>query len=203
MGDIQQLLIMVPIFILSISFHEAAHAYSAFYFGDDTAQKQGRLTLNPLSHLDPLGTLVLVLFHFGWAKPVPVDPRNLKNPDRDMSAIAAAGPLSNLALAVFCVVVIQLVKYQPALHPMINALVIGAWINVMLFIFNLIPVPPLDGGNIIRGFLPSSAKEVFDKIAPYSMLILIVMIYLPFTRQLLTQSIGTVLYWIELAFSWI
>ena len=204
MGEIQQLLITIPIFILSISFHEAAHAYTAFYLGDDTAQKQGRLTLNPLAHLDPLGTLMLLVVHFGWAKPVPVDSRNLKKPDLYMSIIAAAGPLSNLLIAIFCIIGMNLLKYQPPLYPIISTLQIGAWLNIMLFVFNLIPFPPLDGGNIMRGFLPSQIKETYDQLAPYGMLILLALLFLPFTKNILIGSVSFIVNWLQfVAFGWL
>jgi Zn-dependent protease len=147
--------------IFALTFHEFAHALVGKWRGDDTAEHMGRLTLNPLAHLDPLGTLMLLFVGFGWAKPVPFDPRNLKNPAWDGVAIALAGPLSNLLLATLAAVVYRnlatLDFAQDSLLPIFLILLI--FTNLLLLIFNLIPVPPLDGSKVIDALLYNSRYD--------------------------------------------
>jgi Zn-dependent protease len=169
--------------VIAITFHEAAHGFVAHYFGDDTAFRLGRVSLNPFKHIDPFGTLVLpaVLlfsgspFLFGYAKPVPVNFRGLRQPRRDMVFVAAAGPATNIVLATIAAASFHLIGLVPAdAAPWIaanlkNALVI----NVVLAIFNLIPLPPLDGGRIAVGLLPNALAIPLSRLEPYGMLILI------------------------------
>lgn len=192
-NSLEQLLILVPLFIISISLHEAAHAYTAHFFGDDTAKREGRLTINPMAHLDILGTLMLVFFHFGWAKPVPVDSRNLKSPNWQMPVIAAAGPGSNLILAIISLVTLQILGKFPGMEPAQSVMMLSAWINTMLFVFNVLPLPPLDGAAIIRPLLSYEWQDKMDRFAPYGGLVLLVLIYLPFSRDALTKMIQAVL----------
>jgi len=150
--------------LVAITIHEFAHAYAADKLGDPTPRLMGRLTLNPLAHLDPIGTILLLFIGFGWGKPVLFDPYNLKNPRRDAAIIALAGPFSNLLLAsVFSIIlrvwsspVSSLSVYSPILTPFI-------YYNVLLAIFNLIPIHPLDGGKILVGLLPSDIGHTFDR----------------------------------------
>ncbi len=170
--DIVRLLIWVPVFILAISIHEAAHAWAAWRLGDPTAAAQGRLTLNPRAHLDPAGTIMFILsvlagFGFGWAKPVPVNPNNLRSPNRDMALVAAAGPASNVLQAFFWTAVLGfLVSFasllpaslQYAIKPLMEFFarlcIAGIFVNLGLAAFNMIPLPPLDGSRILRLLLP-------------------------------------------------
>lgn len=164
--DIFGFLIYFIIVVTSLTVHEFAHGYTAWLKGDRTAKADGRLSLNPIRHLDPLGTLVFILtaLHFrmpvGWAKPVPVNPMNLDNPKRDMVLVAFAGPLSNMVFAFLC-------GYLFILLPINEKSIIGLFlilftqVNLGLAIFNLIPIPPLDGSNIVKGLLPH------DKIMSY------------------------------------
>jgi Zn-dependent protease len=176
--------------VFAITFHEAAHGFVAHHFGDDTAWKLGRVSFNPLKHIDPVGTIVLpailLLSHspflFGYAKPVPVNFRNLRNPRLDMVWVAAAGPATNIVLALLAAAAFHLLNLVPegaaqwTADNLKNALVI----NVVLAIFNLIPIPPLDGGRIAVGLLPDALAWPLSRLEPYGMLILIgVLIVIP------------------------
>jgi Zn-dependent protease len=176
--------------VFAITFHEAAHGFVAHHFGDDTAWKLGRVSFNPLKHIDPMGTIVLpailLLSHapflFGYAKPVPVNFRNLRNPRLDMVWVAAAGPATNIVLALLAAAAFHLLNLVPegaaqwTADNLKNALVI----NVVLAIFNLIPIPPLDGGRIAVGLLPNALAWPLSRLEPYGMLILIgILIVIP------------------------
>lgn len=201
------LIIAIPAFVAALTVHEFAHAWMGNRLGDDTARSMGRLTLDPLKHLDPLGSLAFLLgaltgFFFGWAKPVPFNPRNLSHPRRDSMLIAVAGPISNiLQVPVWLLLlwgilkigtVTQVVKTedllwvlnprQPATSPiglLLQMMSMGIVINFSLAAFNMIPLPPLDGHYVLEGLGPPFVKEFFDVIRPYSFLILIVLINLP------------------------
>jgi Zn-dependent protease len=182
----QRLMILIPL-LLSLTVHEWAHAWSAFRLGDDTAQMQGRLTLNPIAHIDPIGTLLLPLLGipFGWAKPVPVVPTRFRrdvNMNRGMMATAAAGPLSNVVLAVLCAVAFGLVaRLSPdaltvrfGVAPLLMMMI---QINVTLAIFNLIPVPPLDGSRVVDGLVPTGWRPHWESIVRLSPLLLVAVIF--------------------------
>jgi Zn-dependent protease len=176
--DLLSLAIPFAIVLGSLTVHEAAHAWSADRLGDPTARLLGRLSLNPIVHIDLIGTVVLPLVAvfsnlpiIGWAKPVPVNVSRLRSPRRDFMLVAAAGPASNLVLALLGAVAIRAAVGPEALtssHP----LVLVVLINVLLAVFNLVPVPPLDGGNVLAGLLPPSAADVFVKLRPYGFLVL-------------------------------
>ena len=152
--EAQIIILLVPALVFSLSFHEFAHAWMAYRLGDNTAARLGRLTLNPMSHLDPLGSLALLLMGFGWAKPVPVDPRYLENPKQDMVKVAAAGPISNIILAVVAALALRLLFSTDILTDNIKTfLIIFMQINITLAVFNLLPVSPLDGSQILTPFL--------------------------------------------------
>jgi len=189
----QQWLIILPVLLFSVVIHECAHALAAERCGDPTARMLGRITLNPLPHIDPVGSIlvpVLLLvsnssFFFAWAKPVPVNPYNFRSPRRDDIIVSFAGPFSNLLLALgfaflllVSILFIQADGNISALeHTYIQVFRYGIWINIILAFFNLIPVPPLDGSHILRNLLPPEAARNYDKIQPYGFIILLGMIY--------------------------
>jgi Zn-dependent protease len=178
-AKIQEFAVVIPVFLLALTIHEFAHAWVANRLGDSTARLQGRLTLNPLAHLDPIGTLAIVLIHFGWARPVPVDSRNLRNPRRDMVLIAAAGPASNLVLAAASAFFYTMIPWGAAglewawlAGPLGAMLSTAVLVNVVLAIFNLLPVPPLDGGRVLSGLLPLRQAITYSRLEPYGFLII-------------------------------
>ncbi len=161
--DLPALLLRFFVLIVSLSFHEASHAWAAFRLGDDTARRLGRLTLNPLAHLDPLGTLMILgAMPIGWAKPVPVDERNIRNPRSGMPLVAFAGPLSNLMLAFFCCLVYFLLADRIVGSGWYTMLILFIQVNFALAIFNLLPVAPLDGSKIVTAFMSDSVAERFE-----------------------------------------
>lgn len=181
-------LTFLPMFIISIAVHEFAHAIMAFKFGDDTAKKQGRLTLNPIKHADLVGTIIMPLASFasgfaliGWAKPVPVDISNFKNAYRDDAIVSFAGPLSNFILAVlFFVCFLLLVNSStPVSDNIINIFWYGVFFNIFLFAFNLIPIPPLDGSHILFDLFPNRFTAKLMSLGLYGSLILLLFIYSP------------------------
>lgn len=165
-----RLLVSIPGMLLCLSVHEAAHGWAAYALGDPTAKNAGRLTIDPVRHLDPIGTICLLFFHVGWAKPVPVNPRYFKHPRRDMALVSLAGPLSNFALAL-----VALFLYHPLRMSSSNIvatialmLYMTAVMSIGLGVFNLIPVPPLDGSKILFSFLPYRIEQ---KVTQYQQFI--------------------------------
>lgn len=185
--DFTQVLIQIVVLIASLSVHEAAHAWAADRLGDPTARLLGRLSLNPVVHVDPIGTLVFPLVSMltglpliGWAKPVPVETRRLKHPKRDFALIAAAGPASNVVMAIAGAAVLMLIPDAPpgdiaggaVTEPLVALLQFFVVINVLLAIFNMLPIPPLDGGNVLLGVLPHAGARLVEQLRPYGILIL-------------------------------
>lgn len=183
--DFQELLVAFVALIASLTLHEAAHAWTANRLGDPTARMLGRLSLNPAVHVDVIGTIIFPLLAMvtgipllGWAKPVPVDLRHLAHPRRDFAIVAAAGPISNLLLAAAGAVVFTAWDADAgstARTLVANSLLSFVLLNVLLAVFNLIPVPPLDGGNILMGILPESLAVVIEKLRPWGFLVLYVL----------------------------
>ena len=174
MLDLRLLVLLIPVILLALSVHEYSHGMVAYRLGDPTAKYAGRLTLNPLSHLDPIGTLMLFLVHFGWAKPVPVDPRYFANPKRDMLWVALAGPASNMFLAFLSGLVIRFINAHPG--PFMGSfignsfavmMVLSLQINLALAVFNLLPIPPLDGSKVLYGLLPPQYEHVAYNLERY------------------------------------
>lgn len=185
---IQRIIVWVIPVIFAITVHEAAHGWVAKKYGDNTAKMLGRLTLNPLKHIDPVGTIllpgILLLtgtgFIFGWAKPVPVDARNFKNPRQDMAIVALAGPVSNLLMAVGWALIARvgvMINVEFMTLPMIYWGIAGISSNLVLALINLIPIPPLDGSRVVSGILPNRWAWQYNKLERYGFLILLLMLF--------------------------
>jgi len=196
------LLYALPI-LLAVSLHEAAHGWIAHLLGDPTAKQLGRLTANPLKHIDPLGTvivpLVMVLvvgFPFGWAKPVPVDVRNFVHPQKDMALVALAGPVSNLLMAIFWTMVLAIVlKVIPQggfTAPLKVMAEVGVVINLVLMVLNLLPVPPLDGGRIVTGVVPFKVAAFISRFEMIGMVVVIFLLASGFLGKILMPMVKAV-----------
>ncbi len=194
MPDIQisekliKFLLFLPVFLLSIAVHEFSHAFFASKFGDDTAKNQGRLTLNPFKHIDLIGSVIVPLAAFasgfaliGWAKPVPVDRRNFRNPLKDDAVVSFAGPLSNFILSVLLFVLFLIsVNFFGEQSSIISELLwYGVFLNVFLFAFNLLPIPPLDGSHILFDLFPNKFTAKYLNLGLYGSLILLFFFYSP------------------------
>ncbi len=183
-ATIQDLAIRIPVFLLALTIHEFAHGWVADRLGDPTARLQGRLTLNPLVHLDPIGAIAIVLIGFGWAKPVPVDARYLRRPRRDMILISAAGPVSNILLAAVVAFCFQMIPWAVVgaewiwlAVPLRAMLRTAVWVNVLLAIFNLLPIPPLDGSRVLSGLLPLRQAISYSRLEPYGFVIIFLLFF--------------------------
>ena len=191
----------IPV-LFAITLHEVAHGWTANKLGDGTARMLGRLSLNPIKHIDPFGTVLLPVMLiimnspiiFGAAKPVPVDMRNFRNPRRDMAIVALAGPLANIIMAVFWVAIFYisqlLIGNEAVLEGMIRMALAGMLINLVLFTFNLIPIPPLDGGRILSAFLPPKMSDILDKIEPFGFFVVIGLMLLGAFQPIINFSLG-------------
>jgi len=186
-----KVVLMGPPILMSIILHEIAHGWVANRLGDDTAARAGRLTLNPIPHIDPVGSVLLPLllavsgspYLFGWARPVPVRFGNLRHPKRDMVAVALAGPGTNLVLAVLFTLAAH-AAVLTGLTPLVAMCLVGVQINVVLAVFNLVPILPLDGGRVLVGLLPMPAALAFARLEPYGMLIVMALLF--------TGTLGTI-----------
>jgi Zn-dependent protease len=187
---VQQIVVGVLPMIFAITVHEAAHGWVAKKYGDNTAYQQGRLTLNPIKHIDPLGTvilpgLLLILktgFIFGWAKPVPVDPRNFKKPITDMAIVALAGPVSNVLMAIFWALIARVgmtigASLEAVALPLIYSGIAGISVNLSLALLNLIPIPPLDGSRVVTALLPTRWAWRYNQLERYGFIILMALLY--------------------------
>ncbi|MDD2834295.1 MAG: site-2 protease family protein [Methylotenera sp.] len=198
---IQKIVIYALPIIFAITVHEAAHGYAARYFGDMTAHHAGRITLNPIKHIDPFGTILLPALTimlggilFGWAKPVPVDFARLRNPKRDMLWVAAAGPASNFLMAIFWAMIIKLSAGMPEVFAVPLSLMgkAGIGINIVLMVLNLLPLPPLDGGRIAVSLLPMHLARPFSQLERYGFIILIILLFTGVLGKILMPLIGLV-----------
>ncbi len=185
---ILQIIILAPPILLALTVHEFAHGYVAYRLGDPTAKSMGRLTLNPLKHLDPIGTIAFFIIKIGWAKPVPVNPNYFKNPRKDMLWVALAGPIVNLILAIISALAVKVVWFLAAtlpysqiaeaiLVPLNMVLMASVWINLVLCIFNFLPIPPLDGSKILAGILPPDMARSYASVERYGFVIILVLAF--------------------------
>lgn len=180
-------LLTIPL-LYSVILHEISHGWVAYLFGDDTAKRTGRLSLNPLKHLDPIGTLALFIIGFGWAKPVPVVYSNIKNFRLGIVCVSLAGCVTNILIAVISILLLQFGPINA--NPMAaTVLIVTAKINIILGAFNLIPIPPLDGSRILLGILPERAQAVLVKLEPYGLLILFALLF--------TGVLNPIIIWVQ------
>jgi Zn-dependent protease len=188
-----QAAILLPAFLIAVSFHEFAHALTASLLGDDTAKNRGRLTLNPLAHIDIMGLFFLLLFRIGWANPVPMNYDNFKHPRIYSILTALAGPFSNFILAFFFFVLINHFPetlFNPAVtNSLVQILSATAYVNIMLGVFNILPIPPLDGSHILTSIFINKYPRVIMWIYRYSLIILLLIFMLPPTRVMLIKLI--------------
>ncbi len=197
---IQKIIMFAPPVILAITVHEAAHGYAARHFGDFTADKAGRITLNPFKHIDPFGTILLPAMTiflggilFGWAKPVPVNFAALRNPKKDMLWVAAAGPASNFVMAIIWTIVLKFSLSMPeATVPLAMMAKAGISINIVLMVLNLLPLPPLDGGRIAVSLLPHDLAVRFAQIERFGFIILIALLFTGVLGKILDPLIAIV-----------
>jgi Zn-dependent protease len=185
---ITELIILAPPLLFALTLHELAHGFVAFHLGDPTARDAGRLSLNPLKHLDPLGTIAFFFIKIGWAKPVPVNPSYFRNPKKDMLWVALAGPVTNLVLAIASAILTKgiwalasVLPYSAAaeaiLVPINSMLIASVWINLVLCIFNFLPIPPLDGSRILTGILPDHLALSYMKIERFGFVLILVLAF--------------------------
>ena len=185
--QIEVLIVLLPILVFSLCFHEFSHGYIAYRLGDHTAKRNGRLTLNPLAHLDPVGSLMILFVGFGWAKPVPVNPINFANPRIDMMKVAFAGPASNLVLAFIAGLINRYASYNDFFNSVIleNTLFFFIFINIALAVFNMLPVAPLDGSQIFGNMISKNNPELAWKLQMYGpkilMLAILIGVLTPFS----------------------
>lgn len=201
MSTLLQILVLAPPILLALTLHEFAHGYVAYRFGDPTASAAGRLTVNPIKHLDPLGTLAFFIIHIGWARPVPVNPVYFKNPKQDMLWVALAGPVTNLALAVASALLAKTVVIIGGFFPensvvffnlfiLMEMLKASVWINLVLCVFNFLPIPPLDGSRILTGLLPNEMARSYLKYEKYGFILILILAFTGVLSKLILPIIG-------------
>jgi Zn-dependent protease len=215
--DFSELMLKISVWTLpllfAITLHELGHAWAADKLGDPTARLLGRVSLNPIRHIDPFGTILVPLlllaiggFVFGWAKPVPVDGRNLRHPQRDMALVAVAGPIANLVMALGWALVFKLSTgllqsdMRWAGEPLRHMASVGIFLNVVLAVLNMLPLPPLDGGSVLSGFLPRSWADAFNQIAPYGLFILLALVATGMLSRIIGPPVNLLVGWVALLF---
>lgn len=210
---IQKIVLFAIPIIFAITVHEVAHGWVASKLGDQTAKMMGRLTLNPIKHMDPVGTVLLPLvmiiltpYAFGWAKPVPVDWRNLRHPKRDMALVAIAGPAANLLMLMMWtlfLVIIENVNFLPAYTLLLlnNMAAVGIIINIILIVLNLLPLPPLDGSRVVAAFLSPAMALKYHKLERWGLLILVALMFTGVLGRILGPMVGFLLSLVDLLVS--
>lgn len=203
---IQQFAILAIPVLSAITFHEVAHGYLAYLLGDPTAKNAGRLTLNPIKHLDPIGAIALFLVKVGWAKPVPIEPRYFKNPQKGIILVSLAGPVANFILAVvfalifhLLVIIFGMATGQTTVNiiqPLLYMCQAGVLVNIGLGVFNLLPVPPLDGSNILAGFLPPNWAQAYLQNSKFGFIILILLLITGVAQKVIVPVIYTMGSWL-------
>jgi Zn-dependent protease len=185
--NLQIIILLIPPVLLALTFHEYMHGYTAYKLGDPTAKYSGRLTMNPFSHLDPIGTIMIFLVHFGWAKPVPVNPAYFRNPKKDMLLVSISGPLANMVLALISGILVRLAhtgffNFVPTnvMQIIYTMFILSLQINLALAIFNILPIPPLDGSKILYGLLPDKYDYFIEGLERYGSFILMAVILFGF-----------------------
>ena len=210
LSSLRDILYTLPCILLALTVHEVAHGWMAMKLGDPTARNLGRLTLNPLKHLDPVGTLCMIFFHFGWARPVPINSRYFRKPRRDMALTALAGPVSNICMGLFGILLFQIFLTIFTAHTaegflfniQLSALTLLQYffsLNISLAVFNLLPVPPLDGSRIFLTFLPPKYYFGIMQYERYIQLALMVLLYLGLLDRplrFLVNGLADVLFWL-------
>ncbi|EHQ52089.1 peptidase M50 [Ectothiorhodospira sp. PHS-1] len=218
-GILQIIAIWALPVLFAITLHEASHGWMAKQLGDPTAKMLGRLTANPIKHIDPVGTIAVPIglliftaltpappFVFGWAKPVPVNTRNLRNPQRDMAIVAAAGPTANLLMALFWALMIKIGlmlqgTFDWAAVPLIYMGMAGITINILLMVLNLLPIPPLDGGRVVAGFLPARIAARYERLEPYGLVIVLALLFTGILGAILFPIFGFIVDLIQTLFA--
>lgn len=210
---IQKIAIWAIPILFGITLHEVSHGYVASKFGDNTAKMMGRLTLNPFKHIDLVGTIIIPVilvattgFIFGWAKPVPVNPNNLRNPKKHMAIVAAAGPISNLLMAIFWILIVKLSLWfiNNQFHAGVVLFLMGQagiLINIILMVLNLIPIPPLDGSKVLVAVLPKPWDRAFERLTPYGLLILVALLLTGILAQIMQPMIQGVYEFLVIVFN--
>lgn len=195
--DITEILLSVPGVLIGLVFHEFAHALMADKLGDKTPRYQGRITLSPMAHLDPIGLILILIAGFGWAKPVQINPRNLKSPRRDDALISLAGPLANFIIAIFFAIILKILiitntasSFAPNVWENLVGIIDSAVaINIVLGIFNLLPIPPLDGSHILEDLTDIGRFQFYNMLRQYSTIILMLIIVTPVAGRIISPAV--------------
>lgn len=195
--DLTEILYIFPGVVIGLSLHEYAHAQVATWLGDNTPRYQGRLTTNPVAHIDIVGFLMLLFAGFGWAKPVQINPNNFKNKKRDDILVSLAGPLMNLFIALVFLIFMKIVYFIPVdilndgvYEIIMNFFDYGVWINIVLFIFNLLPIPPLDGHHILCDLIGLKDKEIYNKVYSMGRMLLLILIVTNIIDKIISPPIN-------------
>lgn len=200
------LLAIIPA-LICITFHELSHGFVAYKLGDNTAKNAGRLTLNPIKHIDPVGLLMMIFLHFGWAKPVPVNMYNFKNPKRDMAITALAGPVSNILLAAFLLLIYGFV-YEPLLNSgevgeaLMTTILTTAYLSCALAVFNIIPISPLDGSKVLFSILPEKSYFKLMRYERYGFIILLLIVWFDILTPYLSKGTDFIYNWLSNIAQW-